>query len=80
MDVEGWRGDNFPFTFNIADYNVVVSESVHLPPTVHLSMQAGLPKACPAPSARRGTTATWTTTRFRFSTAAISSVLPCRPG
>jgi len=32
MDVEGWRGDNFPFTFNIADYNVVASESVHLPP------------------------------------------------
>jgi homogentisate 1,2-dioxygenase len=32
MDVEGWCGDNFPFTFNIADYNVVASESVHLPP------------------------------------------------
>ena len=40
IDVEGWRGDNFPFTFNIADYNVVTSESVHLPPTVHLFMQA----------------------------------------
>lgn len=40
LDVEGWRGDNFPFTFNIADYNVVTSESVHLPPTVHLFMQA----------------------------------------
>ncbi|MDT5292259.1 MAG: homogentisate 1,2-dioxygenase, partial [Mycobacterium sp.] len=40
LDVEGWRGDNFPFTFNIADYNVVTSDSVHLPPTVHLFMQA----------------------------------------
>ncbi|WP_343599745.1 homogentisate 1,2-dioxygenase [Mycobacterium sp.] len=40
LDVEGWRGDNFPFSFNIADYNVVTSDSVHLPPTVHLFMQA----------------------------------------
>jgi homogentisate 1,2-dioxygenase len=40
LDVEGWRGDNFPFAFNIADYNVVTSASVHLPPTVHLFMQA----------------------------------------
>ena len=40
LDVEGWRGDNFAFTFNIADYNVVTSDSVHLPPTVHLFMQA----------------------------------------
>ena len=40
LDVEGWRGDNFPFTFNIDDYNVITSESVHLPPTVHLFMQA----------------------------------------
>ncbi|WP_319448602.1 MULTISPECIES: homogentisate 1,2-dioxygenase [unclassified Mycobacterium] len=40
LDVEGWRGDNFPFTFNISDYNVITSDSVHLPPTVHLFMQA----------------------------------------
>ncbi len=40
MDVEGWRGDNFPFTFNIADYNVVTSDSVHLPAMVHLFMEA----------------------------------------
>ncbi|MET0900577.1 MAG: homogentisate 1,2-dioxygenase [Mycobacterium sp.] len=40
LDVDGWQGDNFPFTFNIADYNVVTSDSVHLPPTVHLFMQA----------------------------------------
>ncbi|ODQ96160.1 homogentisate 1,2-dioxygenase [Mycolicibacterium holsaticum] len=40
IDVEGWRGDNFAFTFNIEDYNVVTSDSVHLPPTVHLFMEA----------------------------------------
>jgi homogentisate 1,2-dioxygenase len=40
LDVEGWQGDNFPFTFNISDYNVVTSNSVHLPPTVHMFMQA----------------------------------------
>lgn len=40
LDVEGWRGDNFPFAFNIADYDVITSESVHLPPTVHLFLQA----------------------------------------
>lgn len=40
IDVEGWRGDNFPFTFNIDDdYNVITSAGV-LPPTVHLFMQA----------------------------------------
>ncbi|MFW0790786.1 homogentisate 1,2-dioxygenase [Gordonia sp. CPCC 205333] len=40
IDVVGWRGDNVPFTFNIADYTSIGSESVHLPPTVHLFMQA----------------------------------------
>jgi len=40
LDVVGWQGDNFPFAFNIADYNVITSNSVHLPPTVHLFMQA----------------------------------------
>ena len=40
LDVEGWRGDNFAFTFNIDDYNVIISDSVHLPPTVHLFMEA----------------------------------------
>jgi len=40
LDVVGWQGDNFPFTFNIEDYNVITSNSVHLPPTVHLFMQA----------------------------------------
>ncbi|MEI7545473.1 MAG: homogentisate 1,2-dioxygenase [Mycobacteriaceae bacterium] len=40
LDVDGWQGDNFPFTFNIEDYNVVTSDSVHLPPMVHLFMEA----------------------------------------
>ena len=40
LDVAGWRGDNFAFTFNIEDYNVVTSDSVHLPPMVHLFMEA----------------------------------------
>lgn len=40
IDVVGWRGDNFAFTFNIDDYTVITSDSVHLPPTVHLFMQA----------------------------------------
>ena len=40
LDAEGWRGDNFAFTFNIDDYNVVTSDSVHLPAMVHLFMEA----------------------------------------
>ena len=40
MDAEGWRGDNFPFTFNIEHYDVIACDSMHLPPTVHLFMQA----------------------------------------
>lgn len=40
LDVEGWKGDNFAFTFNIEDYDVITSDDVHLPPTVHLFMQA----------------------------------------
>ena len=40
IDVEGWRGDNYAFTFNVADYNVITSDSVHLPPMVHLFMEA----------------------------------------
>ncbi|MFG1922246.1 homogentisate 1,2-dioxygenase [Cryptosporangium sp. NPDC048952] len=39
-DAEGWRGDNFPFVFNVADYTVITSDAVHLPPTVHLFLQA----------------------------------------
>ncbi len=39
IDAVGWRGDNFPFRLNIADYDVLLSESVHLPPTVHVFLQ-----------------------------------------
>ncbi|TQS44659.1 homogentisate 1,2-dioxygenase [Cryptosporangium phraense] len=39
-DAEGWRGDNFPFTFHVDDYTPVLSDAVHLPPTVHLFLQA----------------------------------------
>jgi homogentisate 1,2-dioxygenase len=34
-DVEGWKGDLFPFKLNIRDWNVVMSDTLHLPPTIH---------------------------------------------
>ncbi|MCA9574847.1 MAG: homogentisate 1,2-dioxygenase [Polyangiales bacterium] len=34
-DVEAWKGDLFPFRFNIRDWNVVSSDTLHLPPPVH---------------------------------------------
>jgi homogentisate 1,2-dioxygenase len=37
-DAEGWRGDNFPFRVNIEDYNVMLSDTVHLPPSVSVVM------------------------------------------
>lgn len=40
LDVAGWKGDYFPFKFNIRDYNSVFSNSVHLPPTVSIFLQA----------------------------------------
>ncbi|GAA1480784.1 homogentisate 1,2-dioxygenase [Gordonia sinesedis] len=40
IDVVGWRGDNVPFTFNIDAYTPVMSDAVHLPPTVHLFLQS----------------------------------------
>lgn len=40
LDVAGWRGDNVAFSFNIEDYDALTSATVHLPPTVHLFMQA----------------------------------------
>ncbi|GAB2833001.1 homogentisate 1,2-dioxygenase [Actinocorallia aurea] len=39
-DVEGWKGDYFPFKVNIRDYNPILSEGVHLPPTVSTVMTA----------------------------------------
>lgn len=40
LDVEAWKGDLVPFTYNLEDYDVLTSDTVHLPPTVHLFMQA----------------------------------------
>jgi homogentisate 1,2-dioxygenase len=37
-DAEGWRGDNFPFRVNIDEYNVMTSDTVHLPPSVSVVM------------------------------------------
>jgi homogentisate 1,2-dioxygenase len=39
-DVEGWKGDYFPFVFNIRDWNVVMSDSLHLPPSMHVFLHA----------------------------------------
>ena len=39
-DVEGWKGDYFPFAFNIADWNVIMSDSLHLPPSMHCFLVA----------------------------------------
>lgn len=39
-DVEGYKGDLFPFKFNIRDWNVILSDTLHLPPSVHCFLQA----------------------------------------
>ncbi|MFE0752131.1 homogentisate 1,2-dioxygenase [Gordonia sp. NPDC058843] len=39
-DVAGWKGDYFPFKFNIRDYNPILSETVHLPPTAQIFLQS----------------------------------------
>ena len=40
FDVHGWRGDLFPFKLNIRDWNVVMSVSLHLPPSMHVFLEA----------------------------------------
>ncbi len=40
LDVEGWKGDYFPFAFNIRDWNVIMSDSLHLPPSMHVFLVA----------------------------------------
>jgi homogentisate 1,2-dioxygenase len=40
FDVLGWKGDLFPFAFNIADWNVITSDSLHLPPSAHVFLTA----------------------------------------
>lgn len=39
-DVEGWKGDLFPFKFNIRDWNSIMSDGLHLPPSIHTFMAA----------------------------------------
>jgi homogentisate 1,2-dioxygenase len=39
-DVEGWKGDYFPFAFNIRDWNVIMSDTLHLPPSMHCFLVA----------------------------------------
>ena len=34
-DVEGWKGDLVPLKLNIRDWNVISSDTLHLPPSVH---------------------------------------------
>ena len=38
FDVYGWKGDLFPFAFNIEDWNVLMSDSLHIPPTMAVFM------------------------------------------
>ena len=38
-DVEGWRGDYFPWKLNIRDWNVVMSNTLHLVPTVYAFLE-----------------------------------------
>jgi homogentisate 1,2-dioxygenase len=39
-EVLGWKGDLFPFAFNIRDWNVIMSDSLHLPPSMHCFLTA----------------------------------------
>ncbi|MCY4386379.1 MAG: homogentisate 1,2-dioxygenase [Desulfurellaceae bacterium] len=40
LDVVGWKGDLFPFKMNIRDYRPIMSDRLHLPPSVHCIFQA----------------------------------------
>jgi homogentisate 1,2-dioxygenase len=39
-DVEGWKGDLFPFKLNIRDWNPILCDGIHLPPSVHQFLTA----------------------------------------
>ncbi|MCA9771822.1 MAG: homogentisate 1,2-dioxygenase [Myxococcales bacterium] len=39
MDVVGWKGDLFPFRFNMRDYRPIFSDHQHLPPSAHMIFQ-----------------------------------------
>lgn len=40
FDVVGWKGDLFPFAMNIRDFCPILSDRVHLPPSIHCNFQA----------------------------------------
>lgn len=40
LDVEGYKGDLFPFAMNLSDFRPVMSDRLHLPPTVHCNFEA----------------------------------------
>lgn len=40
MDVEGWKGDLFPLAMNIRDFRPIMSDRLHLPPSVHCHFEA----------------------------------------
>lgn len=41
MDVEGWKGDLWVAKLNVRDFRPVTSARYHLPPSVHVTFQAG---------------------------------------
>jgi homogentisate 1,2-dioxygenase len=41
MDVEGWKGDLWVAKLNVRDFRPVTSPRYHLPPSVHVTFQAG---------------------------------------
>lgn len=41
MDVAGWKGDLWVATLNVRDFRPVTSPRYHLPPSVHVTFQAG---------------------------------------
>lgn len=40
LDVEGWKGDLFPWRLNVEDIRPIVSPRFHLPPSVHTTLLA----------------------------------------
>lgn len=40
LDAVGWKGDLFPFKMNIRDYRPIMSDRLHLPPSIHCMFQA----------------------------------------
>lgn len=40
LDVEGWKGDLFPFKFNIRDYRGIMSNRIHIMPSAYCIFKA----------------------------------------